>query len=398
VRKLLLYFLAAVLLMGCAPRRAQAQFIGFTSPQTVSQTVASNIACNPTISVVVPNLGQSQHTLTFTQNTGTESVFASLLGSNDGVTFFQISDTAVRGAFGAISASGYFPVVKAQLSCSNAATRVTATYAGTSVTPGATFADIDNSYYTKVVTPGGIASAGSGFTSPTFTTPYGSLSGYLLFNYSGGAGPSGSTIQVNCGTPTAAGFPVFGIPLTTTAVQVFALPNVPCETMSILYTSGGANANTIAVNYHFLKPGSQFPSTSGNVLGSASNLGGVVVEKGSRWSVLSTPAAGSQATTSKAASALGFRHVADCVSYSAGAIAAPVATALQINLRDGASGAGTIIWSKTVTIPATAAPHYDFSVCGLNLIGTANTAMTLEFSALLASESQSVTLTGYDVQ
>lgn len=119
--------------------------------------------------------------------------------------------------------------------------------------------------------------------------------------------------------------------------------------------------------------------------------------KGGRWSVLSTPAAGSQATASKSAGAAGVRHVADCVSISGGAVAAPVATALQINLRDGATGAGTVLWSITVVAPAAAGNTIPaMSVCGLNLVGTAATAMTLEFSSLLANLSESVTLTGYD--
>ena len=118
--------------------------------------------------------------------------------------------------------------------------------------------------------------------------------------------------------------------------------------------------------------------------------------KGGRWSVISTPAAGSQATATKAG-AQAVRHVADCVSFSGGATAAPVATALQINLRDGATGAGTILWTVTVVAPATTGTTIPtYSVCGLNLVGTVSTAMTIEFSSLLANLSESVTLTGYD--
>ena len=93
-----------------------------------------------------------------------------------------------------------------------------------------------------------------------------------------------------------------------------------------------------------------------------------------------------------------MRHVCDCVSIAAGAAAAPTATVLTINLRDGATGAGTVIWSTEITAGATAANHGNVNLCGLNLIGSAATAMTLEFSALLTNEYEAVTLTGYDVQ
>lgn len=136
---------------------------------------------------------------------------------------------------------------------------------------------------------------------------------------------------------------------------------------------------------------------SASTLSSSTNSG-TVSEKGARWSVLSVPATGSQATASKAAGAAGVRHVADCVSYSAAAAVAPAATTLVVSLRDGASGAGTVLWTTVVVAPATSATHVNFNFCGLNLIGSSATAMTLEFNNPLASENESVTLTGYDVQ
>ena len=76
----------------------------------------------------------------------------------------------------------------------------------------------------------------------------------------------------------------------------------------------------------------------------------------------------------------------------------PAATALTITLRDGATGAGTIIWTYQTVVTATTGqlvqPH---SVCGLNLVGTTNTAMTLEFSASLPNLIESVSLSGYNV-
>jgi hypothetical protein len=129
----------------------------------------------------------------------------------------------------------------------------------------------------------------------------------------------------------------------------------------------------------------------------ANSIGTVLVEKGSRWSVIHNPAAASQASASIASEA-SVRHVVDCVSFSAVATTAPALTALTINVRDGASGAGTIIWTYQVVIPAatgqSVAPH---SVCGLNLVGTTATAMTLEFSAGLTSLVESVSISGFNV-
>lgn len=122
-----------------------------------------------------------------------------------------------------------------------------------------------------------------------------------------------------------------------------------------------------------------------------------ITEKGTRWALINAPAAAAQATTSKAAVA-GVRHVADCVTIALSAIAAPTATAVSVNLRDGATGAGTVIWTQTLAAPASTGNFATTSTCGLALIGSPNTAMTLEFSAGIASVSESVSLSGYDLE
>lgn len=189
--------------------------------------------------------------------------------------------------------------------------------------------------------------------------------------------------------------------LTSVAFANFSCPYPVSQKFKLTVTFNGTNvAVSISIFCASANPAPPSPQQYGvnaSTESNPQNNGGTITEKGSRWSILSTPAVSVQATASKAAGGATIRHMADCVNYTAGAIAAPVATQLTLNLRDGASGAGSIIWSKTLTIPATAAPHYDFSVCGLNLAGSLNTAMTLEFSALLTNEFESVTLTGYDV-
>jgi hypothetical protein len=67
-----------------------------------------------------------------------------------------------------------------------------------------------------------------------------------------------------------------------------------------------------------------------------------------------------------------------------------------VRLRDGATGAGTIIWEQVVAAVANGCALVE--VDGLSLIGSENTAMTLEFEAGgVAASVESVTLTGYDL-
>jgi hypothetical protein len=129
-----------------------------------------------------------------------------------------------------------------------------------------------------------------------------------------------------------------------------------------------------------------------------SQTGAALVEKSARWMVVHNPAASSQATASIAAEA-SVRHVADCISFSAGSTTAPALTALTVNLRDGATGAGTIIWTHEVIIGAATGQNVvPYGLCGLSLTGTTNTAMTLEFSASLANLIEAVSISGLNVQ
>lgn len=117
------------------------------------------------------------------------------------------------------------------------------------------------------------------------------------------------------------------------------------------------------------------------------------------WSVKHTPAANNQATASKAAGAAGVKHV--CTGYawslSSGA-GAPTPELITIAIRDGATGAGTIIWEETVSLPATAGSSAGRVVTGLYLVGTTATAMTIETdSAPGANVVASVSMMGEDI-
>lgn len=125
----------------------------------------------------------------------------------------------------------------------------------------------------------------------------------------------------------------------------------------------------------------------------------VTAEKGTRWVATAAPSAGSVASASGAATA-GLKRVVDCIAFSAESSGGAVtAAAGLVSVRDGATGAGTIIWPYAVAHQVAAGaglqtvlPH---TICGLNLAGSTNTAMTIEFDAGITNELQRVAISGY---
>lgn len=111
--------------------------------------------------------------------------------------------------------------------------------------------------------------------------------------------------------------------------------------------------------------------------------------------VVSNPAAGSQASASQAAAGALLKNVATMICFSAAATTAPALTAGTVNLRDGATGAGTIKATFQITVPATTGQSILPFCTAVNVVGSLNTAMTLEFSAGIANLIESVTLHGY---
>lgn len=132
-------------------------------------------------------------------------------------------------------------------------------------------------------------------------------------------------------------------------------------------------------------------STPANQLGGKAAL---VADLG-EWSLTHVPAVATRATITRAAVA-NARHV--CRSISACLLAAPANSPQDVvlNLRDGATGAGTILWSKRIgTFDATNGACIDVEISGLNIVGSVNTAMTLEFNGAPGGASfQSVAITG----
>lgn len=172
---------------------------------------------------------------------------------------------------------------------------------------------------------------------------------------------------------------------TIAAVKASAAPVATDGAVAVALSPNNAGAVTLA------------NSPTSQTLTARNLFGGIVTEKSSRWAVFSQPAVSTQATASIAAEA-GVRHVADCVSFSGGSTTAPALTLLTVNLRDGATGAGTVLWTHSVVVTAAVGQNVaPFTACGLNLVGTTNTAMTLEFSALLTNLFEAASISGYNV-
>jgi len=109
-------------------------------------------------------------------------------------------------------------------------------------------------------------------------------------------------------------------------------------------------------------------------------------------SAFSTPAVTTQASASLAVAGATMRWI--CTSISA-TLSAVVAQALiTLNLRNGASGAGSILWSKQVILPAGGV--WEVNLTDLSIPGAYGAAMTLEFSGAPAGTNlEAVALTGY---
>lgn len=135
-------------------------------------------------------------------------------------------------------------------------------------------------------------------------------------------------------------------------------------------------------------------------LAAQSGLGAQLVTLPGEWSITNAAAANTQATATKAAGAAGVRHVVTAINAKlaagSGAVTLPV-TPVRAVVRDGTTGAGTILWDGYLSIPATPGAADGLAATGLNIPGSAATAMTVEFNgAGGAGTFESVSLQGYD--
>ncbi len=88
--------------------------------------------------------------------------------------------------------------------------------------------------------------------------------------------------------------------------------------------------------------------------------------------------AGAQATAS-AAALTGVLYRACKVSATVAADATGVTGIMTLNLRDGATGAGTVLWN--IVLSTGASSTVGIQTPNLNILGSPGTAMTIEFAA-----------------
>lgn len=115
----------------------------------------------------------------------------------------------------------------------------------------------------------------------------------------------------------------------------------------------------------------------------------------SEWTILANPVVATRAVGSIVAAGAGISRVLDGLYVSVAAVAAQVF--LQLVVRNGAAGVGAIIFEHTVKVVT--ASTGNISISGLGLIGSANTAMAIEFlTAPAATNWQRIVGVGYNVE
>jgi hypothetical protein len=267
MRKRLARLTAAVailfVLCGCAVRPVAAQ-----APVTIAptqQSLAISQACTGAAQVYpVNNRNQTQHSFTIVGDLSVVTLQATIYGIDTQGNLIQISDSGYLARTNTLPLTlngvGYYPQVEISITCTGG--HFTVSYAGTAATP---VFDVGSQLQTqiyKTITNG--ASAGTS-VAYNVTTPFGNSGGVLILDYSAGAGPSGSTLTVNC-VGVSAGLLIPGspyTPATTSAVaQSFFIPPMPCVDETITYTAGGASSNIYELVEEFYPPGTYNPTNA----------------------------------------------------------------------------------------------------------------------------------------
>lgn len=238
--------------LGCAPRPAHAQFIGFTSPQTVNQAVAASVACTgANQDFALQNLGQNQHVVNIVP-AGVTQFQAVLIGGNGSTTAAFISDT-VTGAGGILYAAGYFPLITLRVNCAGGT--FSADYSGTSAEAPLIQGAYLLAQQRKTIFDGSAANANHS-TFLLTPPPFGNIGASLIAQYTT-ASVAGSTLAISCSSSAAGSNFVQTFTLANnTGSQFFYLPPTDCDAGPFFqYTSGGATAGTLSVRLAFNLPG-----------------------------------------------------------------------------------------------------------------------------------------------
>lgn len=157
----------------------------------------------------------------------------------------------------------------------------------------------------------------------------------------------------------------------------------------------GVGAYGLSITYGFntdVNAPSRIHTADAASMGDTSSANALMTQAPGEWAIVHTPAANTQATITRAAAA-GVRHVCKSITVSGIGLAAAAETTVIASLRDGASGAGTILWSQRIYIPV--GGQNGVALSDLNIVGSVNTDMTLEFAAAGGANTfESVSLSG----
>lgn len=252
ISKFVVSTLLLLSLMGCAPRRAQAQFIGFVGQQTTRQTALTG-ATTPT-TFLINDVSQNMHFLSYTKTGGTTAFDLRLEGSNDGITFFPISDDAIDtfSTSGILYAVGWYSVVRVNL-VSIAGGSVSAVYSGTSSTSSPPVGAYGQGFPSRKIVFNTVSEGSA--QAVAVQPPFNSTLGYLVVVGSGPF-PANSTLVVN-GTVGNGNFYTIGnYQLGGSTTFTFPVPFYPASSVNITYSSGGASANTFSAYYFYYPTGS----------------------------------------------------------------------------------------------------------------------------------------------
>lgn len=266
---------------------ARAQFVGYTSPQNSNQQLfagqttaartpipGASLKCTPTNGnpCGIRNLGQTFHYLTYVTSSAGCVFDLAMQASYDGTNFFNISSDASANnvligngnASGGVSASGWFPVLAANITnISNCPSGISAFYSGSSSALNGTFGVFtQSSGLRQNVLQNNSLNGVLAIT--TLPTPANSSGGriYLICTVTCGAGTDQFSV-LDSGSPpltqrTLATFTAANV----TTLQIFTVPALTTPYVQIQFPSGNFTTTNASAYYEFDSPGS--PATAAN--------------------------------------------------------------------------------------------------------------------------------------
>jgi len=307
------YFYISIFLLVAWAAPARAQFIGYSSPQSV-QVKAINAATSSQ-RAIVPNLGQSVHSVTYTITGSCAAPVFDLRieGSNDGVNFFAISQDAVDVPFnplsqaaqsGGVTASGYYPVIAVNLvsfTCPTAS--ISVWYSGTSTTLPTNSAIFQQANIGRQTLWQNVPT-NTALGSIQISTPFENASGSIWITCSA-ACPAGMSVAVaalplvNVVSPTSFALSTLSV-AASTGWQRFDITNAPTNVLQLTVTGAGTGSVNWTAIYNFVPPSSQVfsglnvncvngctgaapsitdPCQSNTILKSSATIGGTINQK-----------------------------------------------------------------------------------------------------------------------